>query len=129
MIFTFLSCDEIIETPNTTDSDLTTDIPQSEKTTKKETPKKESVKKETTTTKESNATSSNNNASISDLDNGILKDTSADTMNVPENMKFLGTKDATEEKNSANIKNDRRKYLYNIRRKKSAFVTPQKKNL
>lgn len=109
MIFTFLSCDEIIETPNTTDSDLTTDIPQSEKitekqTTKKETTKKESVKKETTTTKETNATSSNNNASISDLDNGILKDTSADTMNVPENMKFLGTKDATEEKNSANIK-------------------------
>lgn len=109
MIFTFLSCDEIIETPNTTDSDLTTDIPQSEKitekqTTKKETTKKESVKKETTTTKESIATSNNNNASISDLDNGILKDTSADTMNVPENMKFLGTKDATEEKNSANIK-------------------------
>lgn len=109
MIFTFLSCDEIIETPNTTDSDLTTDIPQSEKitekqTTKKETTKKESVKKETTPTKETNATSSNNNASISDLDNGILKDTSADTMNVPENMKFLGTKDATEEKNSANIK-------------------------
>lgn len=109
MIFTFLSCDEIIETPNTTDSDLTTDIPQFEKitekqTTKKETTKKETVKKETTPTKESNATSSNNNASISDLDNGILKDTSADTMNVPENMKFLGTKDATEEKNSANIK-------------------------
>ncbi len=104
MIFTFLSCDEIIETPNTTDSDLTTDIPQSEKITEKQTTKKETVKKETTPTKETNATSSNNNASISDLDNGILKDTSADTMDVPENMKFLGTKDATEEKNSANIK-------------------------
>ncbi len=52
-------------------------------------------------------TSSNNSASnnnVINLDNGVLKKASTEKMNVPENMKLLGTNDATEENNANNIK-------------------------
>lgn len=42
--------------------------------------------------------------SLEDVNNGVLKDASLENMNVPENMKFLGTDDATEENNAENIK-------------------------
>ena len=108
-VFTLISCDvdSIVDAPSGSDSNLATDTLQSDKSTekqtsKKETTKKETAKKETTSTKESNNSSSNN--SISDVNNGILKDTSTNTMDVPENMKFLGTEDATEENNAEKIK-------------------------
>ena len=113
-VFSLISCDveSIVETPNGTDSDFATDSLQSDQSTEKQTTKKETTKKETTkkeTTKEetsntSNNNNNNNNNSIPDVDNGVLKNTTADTMDVPENMKNLGTNDATEENNAEKIK-------------------------
>lgn len=51
----------------------------------------------------SNSTVSNN-ITLNNLDNGVLKKASAQKMDVPENMKLLGTDDAKEENNSATIK-------------------------
>ncbi len=41
--------------------------------------------------------------SLEDINNGVLQEVSPETMDVPENMKFLGTGDATEENNTANM--------------------------
>ncbi len=51
-----------------------------------------------------NNNNNNNTAALGQINNGILKDASTETMSVPVNMKFLGTEDATEENNSKKIK-------------------------
>lgn len=45
----------------------------------------------------------NNTGSLGQVNNGVLEEVSPETMQVPENMKFLGTGNATEEKNADNI--------------------------
>ena len=50
-----------------------------------------------------NENNTDNVPSIEDIDNGVLKEVSPETRSVPENMKFLGTDDATEENNAANV--------------------------
>lgn len=52
---------------------------------------------------ESKPTRPSGNASLADVDNGVLERTSLSSMAVPENMKLIGTADATEENNSASI--------------------------
>ena len=44
-----------------------------------------------------------NTLTLEKLNNGVLQDVSPENMTVPENMKFLGTADATEENNAENI--------------------------
>lgn len=51
----------------------------------------------------SNSSTPNSNA-IGNLDNGVLKSASTEKMNVPENMKLLGTNNAKEENNAKNTK-------------------------
>ena len=55
------------------------------------------------TTTSSDVTTSSNQAHI-DINNGVLKKATAQEMNVPENIKLIGTDDATEENNSDKIK-------------------------
>ena len=45
----------------------------------------------------------NTAAALDKVNNGVLKDASADEMKIPENIKNLGTSDATEENNADNI--------------------------
>ena len=45
-----------------------------------------------------------NTPTVDNINNGVLKEVSPENMNVPENMKFLGTSDATEENNAASMK-------------------------
>lgn len=58
--------------------------------------------------KNNTATSSNNtvsnNTTSENIDNGVLKKATSQKMNVPENMKLLGTDNAKEENNSNTIK-------------------------
>lgn len=61
------------------------------------------------TSSNNNAGSSSNNSASNDnvlenINNGVLKNVSTEKMNVPENMKLLGTKNAKEENNAKNIK-------------------------
>ena len=55
------------------------------------------------TNNSNNNNNNNNSTTIEQIDNGVLKDVSPETMNVPENMKFLGTVNATEENNAATM--------------------------
>lgn len=57
-----------------------------------------------------NTNNTNNNSnndtpapSLENVDNGVLKQASVQTMEVPKNMQHLGTSDATEENNSVNV--------------------------
>ena len=58
--------------------------------------------------KNNTVSSSNNSASndtvLENIDNGVLKKVSSQKMNVPENMKLLGTNNVKEENNAKNIK-------------------------
>ncbi len=83
-------------TPSTTDSPTTT-APQS-------TTNKPVVTDPPVTTNKPVNDQPNNTTSLDNVNNGVLKDASPKTMEVPENMKYLGTTQATEENNSKNIK-------------------------
>ena len=72
----------------------------------------EGLDKETVTNNNINQTTQNNSSQSDEkpkiedaenIDNGILKKVTAENMNVPENMKLLGTDDAKEENNSKNM--------------------------
>lgn len=51
-----------------------------------------------------NAATSSNNSTSENIDNGVLEKSTTQKMNVPENMKLLGTDNAKEENNSNTIK-------------------------
>ncbi len=82
--------------PGTTDSPATT-APQS-------TTNKPVVTDPPATTNKPVNDQPNNTTSLDNVNNGVLKDASPKTMEVPENMKYLGTTQATEENNAKNIK-------------------------
>ena len=60
-------------------------------------------------TEPNNPNDNNNNndndkaPSLEDINNGVLQEVAPEKMEVPENMKFLGTDDATEDNNAANV--------------------------
>ena len=58
---------------------------------------------EANTTNSSSEESSSGSASLDHINNGVLKDVYSETMAVPENMKYLGTVNATEDNNSAQM--------------------------
>ena len=45
----------------------------------------------------------NNSVSLENIDNGVLQNVYFESMEIPENMKFLGTDDATEDNNSTKV--------------------------
>ena len=103
--------------------DLKSEIPTEKETKPKETKPKQTnrVTDKTDSNKNDSTTNNNNNnnnnnknntadedfappESLKDINNGILKEAYADCIDVPENMKYLGTSNATEENNSKTIK-------------------------
>ena len=52
----------------------------------------------------SKVTSTGSSSTLEDIDNGVLENTTSKKMDVPENMKLLGTNNAKEENNSQNVK-------------------------
>ena len=85
------------KTPNESESNLDEDSSEFTSEEDKTLDDKEAAETDETT-------STDNTASLENLNNGILKDASTETMNVPENMKLLGTENATEKNNSVNVK-------------------------
>lgn len=57
----------------------------------------------TDTNDTTDSSTNDDSVSLDNADNGVLKEVSPETMKVPENMKFLGSEDVSEENNSTSI--------------------------
>ena len=111
MTLTLIACD-LVENGEVSESDTahTAENDAAEAKTDKSTNKSTSSqsKPKQTNKNTSSSTTKNDNAatpeSLKDINNGILKQAYAETLDVPENMKYLGTANATEENNGKTIK-------------------------
>ena len=113
-IFTFKSIDQTGSTQSTDSSSVTngssdknnsssSNSTQSNNKNNSSKPSSQNSSSKNNSTVSSNSSASNGNV-LANIDNGVLEKASSKNMNVPENMKLLGTNNAKEENNAKNTK-------------------------
>lgn len=113
LIFTLISCnnnagndisdnDDNESTSDTTRNNTNDKKPESTET-KDTSANPDKPNNSTSTPPANNNDKNNNSASLKDIDNGVLKKASAQSMNIPENLKNLENSTATEENNKKKI--------------------------
>lgn len=92
--------DQSDKTNEEDDSDNTSEEDKSDNTSEEDQTSDENKDTENDQSNQDN----NNTAALENVNNGVLKDASAETMNVPVNIKLLGTEDITEDNNAEKSK-------------------------
>lgn len=100
LVFALISCDIAINIHTDSDDNGSTTIPDKDANSDSD---KSSSNENNSDSNKTDGNEDNNSVALEQIDNGVLKEVSSETMSVPENMKFLGTVNATEENNATNV--------------------------